>query len=114
MNRFTRARLLAAAGLVVLVGLLYAFRLELALELASVATDFRYQAGPTREIAWSSGTDPQGRSPSERPPNVVLILADDLGWNDLTFDGGGVANGTVPTPNIDSIAADGAQVAFAA
>lgn len=108
MNRFTRARLLAAAGLVVLVGVLYAFRLELALELASVASDFRYQAGPTREIAWSSGTDPQGRSPSERPPNVVLILADDLGWNDLTFGGGGVANGTVPTPNIDSIAADGA------
>ena len=35
MNRFTRARLLAAAGLVVLVGVLYAFRLELALELAS-------------------------------------------------------------------------------
>jgi uncharacterized sulfatase len=37
----------------------------------------------------------------------VLILADDLGWNDLTFMGGGVAGGTVPTPNIDSLAADG-------
>jgi uncharacterized sulfatase len=37
----------------------------------------------------------------------VLILADDLGWNDLTFAGGGVASGSVPTPHIDSIARDG-------
>ena len=36
-----------------------------------------------------------------------MILADDLGWNDLTYTGGGVAGGTVPTPNIDSIAAEG-------
>lgn len=42
-----------------------------------------------------------------RPPNIVLIVADDLGWNDISFHGGGVAGGTVPTPNIDSIAAEG-------
>ncbi len=35
-----------------------------------------------------------------------MILADDLGWNDLTINGG-VAGGTVPTPNIDSIAHQG-------
>ena len=44
---------------------------------------------------------------ADLPPNIVLILADDLGWNDLTFAGGGVAGGTVPTPNIDSLAVDG-------
>jgi arylsulfatase A-like enzyme len=48
-----------------------------------------------------------GPDSGERPPNIVLILADDLGWNDLTFGGGGVADGTVPTPNIDSLAAEG-------
>ncbi len=37
----------------------------------------------------------------------MLILADDLGWNDLTFGGGGVAGGSVPTPHIDSLAREG-------
>jgi uncharacterized sulfatase len=108
MNRFTRNALATAIALVVLGGASWVFRLDLALSLASVASDLRYRAEPTREIEWSTGADPQGRPPAERPPNVVLILADDLGWNDLTFGGGGVANGTVPTPHIDSIAAGGA------
>jgi arylsulfatase A-like enzyme len=42
-----------------------------------------------------------------KPPNVVLIVADDLGYNDITLNGGGVSNGAVPTPNSDSIAKDG-------
>lgn len=40
----------------------------------------------------------------ERPnkPNVVFMLADNVGWGDLSVYGG-----TVPTPRIDSIAKDG-------
>ena len=34
-------------------------------------------------------------------------LADDLGWNDLTLNGVGVAGGSVPTPSIDSLATEG-------
>ena len=41
----------------------------------------------------------------------LAILADDLGWNDLTFQGGGVAGGSVPTPHIDSLARDGVSFA---
>ena len=63
--------------------------------------------GPTREVQWSPGPVVAADPPFARPPNVVVILADDLGWNDLTFNGGGVAGGAVPTPSIDSIAADG-------
>ncbi len=105
----TRGRKWAIAlGVVAAIGsLVYANRQEIALKLVGVMVKRRVPVGPYRDISWASGVDPQGRAPSERPPNIILILADDLGWNDLTFNGGGVADGTVPTPHIDSIAADG-------
>ncbi len=93
--------------LVVALGLAWVNRQQLALVAIRVMTEMRTPVGPHQEVVWESGPDPMGRAPAERPPNVVLILADDLGWNDLTFQGGGVAGGTVPTPHIDSIAADG-------
>jgi len=60
-------------------------------------------------VAWADG--PPTPPDADRPPNVVFILADDMGFNDITFNGGGVAGGAVPTPNIDSIGQEG--VAFA-
>ena len=44
---------------------------------------------------------------SKRPPNIILIVADDLGIKDITLHGGGIAGGTVPTPHINSIAQQG-------
>jgi len=38
-------------------------------------------------------------------PNILFILADDLGWGDVSFHGG-----DIQTPNIDSIAASGARL----
>ncbi len=38
-------------------------------------------------------------------PNVLVILADDQGWGDLSVNG----NTNLSTPNIDSLARDGAQ-----
>jgi hypothetical protein len=40
-------------------------------------------------------------------PNVVIILLDDLGFNDISFYGGGYHFGNISTPNIDSIAHNG-------
>jgi arylsulfatase A-like enzyme len=63
--------------------------------------------GPPREVAWQQGPASPALPPNERPPNVVVILADDLGWNDLSFTGGGLGGGQVATPRIDSIAREG-------
>ena len=53
-------------------------------------------------VAWQQG--PAATVPiDKRPPNIVLIVADDLGYNDISFNGGGVAGGLLKTPNIDAI-----------
>lgn len=67
--------------------------------------------GAPQPVAWAPGPEAPGAPASERPPNVVVIVADDLGWNDVSWNGG-VAGGAVQTPHIDSIARDG--VAFGA
>ncbi|MEM6689983.1 MAG: arylsulfatase [Planctomycetota bacterium] len=41
-----------------------------------------------------------------KPPNIVVILADDQGWGDLSISG----NTNLSTPNIDSLATDGASL----
>lgn len=94
--------LLTIAGLVAAA---YVFRIELLLTGISIMSDRNTPVGPHRVVKWQHG--PEQTTSTERPPSIVLIVADDLGWNDLTVNGGGVAGGTVPTPHIDSIARDG-------
>src|SRR4051812_11811502 len=42
--------------------------------------------------------------PAAEKPNVVIFLADDQGWGDLSVNG----NTNLSTPNIDALARDGA------
>ena len=59
-------------------------------------------------VQWEKGPRTADAPLAERPPNIVFILLDDLGINDISTFGGGIAAGKVPTPNIDKLAADGA------
>lgn len=45
-------------------------------------------------------------SASPRPPSILLVLADNLGWGELGCYGGGVLRGA-PTPRIDALASEG-------
>ncbi len=42
-----------------------------------------------------------------RAPNIIILFADDLGWNDISAHGGAL----IDTPNIDAIAEGGARFA---
>jgi arylsulfatase A-like enzyme len=78
--------------------------------LPGLMASIRDPIQPNHEVAWERGPDTPEAPPADRPPNIILIVADDLGYNDITFSGGGVANGAVPTPHIDSIANDGVSL----
>ncbi len=62
-------------------------------------------AGAIADVAVEALEDetPAPSRANARPPNVVVILADDAGWGDFSVTG----NRTVATPFIDSLAADG-------
>ena len=46
------------------------------------------------------------RERTGQPPNILVILMDDVGWGDFGCYGGGIAVGA-PTPNIDRLARRG-------
>jgi len=46
---------------------------------------------------------------SNNKPNILLVLMDNFGYGEVGVYGGGVLRGA-PTPNIDSIAAEGFQL----
>jgi len=68
-----------------------------------------YPVAEHQPISWQQGPNAAATPIEDRPPNIVFILLDDLGINDLSTFGGGVAGGRAPTPNIDKLAADGAN-----
>jgi len=104
-------RKILAVVLVVATGvaaLMWYKRIDIMLSLVKYKSERETVVAPNRAIAWEQGPGEPVAVEGERPPNVILILADDLGINDISTFGGGVAGGRVPTPNIDRLAAEGA------
>ena len=87
----------------------YAQRIDIMLALIKYQSSNEVFA-ETRELPWQQGPAASEVPANERPPNIILIVADDLGYNDISTLGGGVSRtdgSIVQTPGIDQLAADG-------
>jgi arylsulfatase A-like enzyme len=100
---------IALAVLVLLVAGAYANRLKLLQYSLGWQTDILHPRDANHPVPWVAGPTQAGQPLAQRPPNIIVILADDLGFNDVTTYGGGQAALGVATPNIDSIARDGVR-----
>lgn len=84
----------------VLGSMAWFMRIEILLQLVN----YRYssiEVGEPRDLAWQQG--PLVRQHSETSPNIILIVADDLGYNDISTFGGGI----IQTAGIDRLAREG-------
>ena len=85
---------------------LWIFKREVALTLLPIAININNPVAENQKIEWATADS----GLKEDKPNIILILADDLGFNDVSYYNGGAADGSLLTPHIDSLAKEG--VAF--
>ena len=90
-------------------GLLYVNRLHLLKYSLGWYTDILHPREANHPVPWQAGPDKADQPLAQRPPNIIIILADDMGINDVSTHGGGHTAEGVPTPNIDAIARDGVR-----
>ena len=101
-----RWKILGGFALAAIIGGAYVYQNRVDILLDRVAKKGKPDIAPNIEIEWAQG--PATPATEDRPPNIVFILADDLGINDISTFGGGLAVGKVQTPNIDRLARQGA------
>ena len=93
---------------VVVGGVAWSERIEVLLAVVKYTSANEYDIAENRPIPWQQGPVAAAVTDGEQPPNIILIVADDLGFNDISTFGGGVAGGQLKTPGIDRLAAEGA------
>ncbi len=88
-------------------GIAWSKQIDILLAVIKYKSAAAYEIAGNREIPWQHGPAEPAVLEGEQPPNIILIVADDLGYNDISTFGGGVAGGQVKTPGIDRLAAEG-------
>ena len=83
---------------VVVGGVAWSERIEVLLAVVKYTSAKEYDVAENRPIPWQQGPVAAAVTDGEQPPNIILIVADDLGFNDISTFGGGVACGQLKTP----------------
>ena len=101
-------KLSAIAVLLIIVGFAgWQQRVELLVWVAPKLLDITNPVAENRALSWSQGPEVASQDPADRPPNIVLIVTDDMGFNDISLYNGGAGDGTLQTPSIDALAEQG-------
>ena len=107
--KLRKALLISAVVLAAVLATAYLFRLHILQYSLGWYTDIWHPRGDYRPAPWIPGPASADKPVAQRPPNIIVIMADDMGFNDVTMNGGGYGAQGAPTPAIDSIARDGVQ-----
>jgi hypothetical protein len=83
-------------ALALLIGAGYLGFQQYKIYIPGIISKWREPIAENRPISWALG--PATALSGKCPPYVILIVADDLGMNDISLYGGRVAGGAVPTP----------------
>ena len=75
--------------------------------IPGIYTYFMYPITAHKPVTWII-PEKHADKQYENKPNIVLIVVDDMGINDITAYKGGFFNGRIQTPHIDSIGIQGA------
>ena len=103
--------LIASAGVLLVLGVAaWVNRVEIILNAPGIIANIMDPVGPHQEVQWQSGEAQPTSSTEPRQPNIIFIVTDDMGFNDISYYGGGASGTTMQTPNIDALANEG--VAF--
>lgn len=84
-------------------------RIDIVVWAAPIALNALKPVTETQDITWQQGPTTAQKPANKRPPNIILIMTDDMGFNDISLYNGGAGDGQLQTPSIDALAQQGVR-----
>ena len=94
-------------ALISLAGAAWQYRIEMVVKVTPFVRGVLSPIAENQPIVWPQEPTVGQAAPDARPPNIILILTDDMGFNDISLYNGGAADGSLKTPSIDALAQQG-------